>query len=157
MNPSPTQTMQEKAEWLKKRIDESIEKVSLRTRENQSRATIIKLVTIVLAVTSTILLGLQVAGWEKIFKDIAFISGAIITLLTAIEPFFNYRALWIEHERAEYKFRLLKDDFEFYLAGTPVNKMSEANLKTFHTRFQLVWSEVSEKWLEQRQSSRFNI
>jgi hypothetical protein len=154
---SSSQELQEKAEWLRKRIEQSIEKATLRTSENQRRATIIKITTILFAGTSTILLGLQITGFEKAFKDTAFVLGALITILSAAEPFFNYRALWVEHERAEYQFRLLKDDLEFYLAGTSVDKISETSLKAFHSRFQLIWSEVSQKWLEQRQSSRFNL
>jgi len=73
---------------------------------------------------------------------------ALITLLSALEPFFNFRALWVEHEIALWKFYRLRDKIDFYLAGNKPEKMSMEEIISFHAEFQTIWNDLSQ--------SRFN-
>jgi hypothetical protein len=125
--------------------------------KNQSRASVIKLAMIVLSGVATILLGLQIAGFEPMFNNIAFVLTSIVTLLTAIEPFFNYRALWVEHELAKAQFHRLKDEVEFYIAGTTPDSLSMEKLDYFHQKYQDIWNRLSNSWIDHRQSNRHNI
>jgi len=113
--------------------------------------------TIALSGLGTILLGLQIAVLERWFNDIAFVLTALVTLVSSIEPFFNFRALWVEHERAKYRFHVLRDDIDFYLAGTDAETLSEERLQAFHERYRNIWANLSETWLEQRESDRYSI
>lgn len=151
------QELEKKANWLSNSIDASIENVAQKRLSNQRKATYLKILTLILSGSATILLGLQIAGLEKWFKDIAFVFASLVTLLTAAEPFFNYRAFWIEHERAKYRFHRLKDEFDFYLAGTTTDTLDPLRLEEFHQKYQEIWNELSENWLDQRQSNRYNI
>lgn len=148
------QELQEKAEWLKQQIEKSISTVSKMKQGNKTRAAYIKIGTILLSGTATILLGLRIVGLDSIFKDTAFVLGAVVTLLNALEPFFNYRALWVESEKGKARFHRLKDDFDYYLIGTPPEKINRNVLNQFHKRNQEIWINLSGAWEEQRQSSR---
>jgi hypothetical protein len=153
----PTQELKTKAEWLEKRISESVSKVKQRANASQKKASYIKILLFVLSGSATILLGIQITGLDKLFKDIAFVFTALVTLMAGVEPFFNFRGLWIEHERAEYKFHLLRDDLDFYLAGIEPEDLSIEKLNHFQERFQEIWSNLSKVWLDQREGQRYNL
>jgi hypothetical protein len=106
--------------------------------------------TIALSGLATILLGLQIVGFEKYFKEIAFVLGALVTLLNALEPFFNFRALWVEHERAQANFHRLKDKISFYLVGADAEKLSLEKLEDIHDEYQKIWIRLSSAWIEYR-------
>jgi len=152
-NLSP-QELQQKAEWLKNKIQKSISDVSKMKNDNKSRAAFIKVNTILLSGIATILLGLNIIGVESLFKDIAFILGALVTLLNALEPFFNYKALWVESEKGKARFHRLKDEFDYYLAGTSPDKLDKEVLNQFHRKNQEIWINLSGSWEEHRQNSR---
>lgn len=146
--------LQDKADWLRNKLVESLENVGKKRNLNQRKATYVKFASIGFSGTATILLGLPVVGLEPTFRSIAFVLSALVTLLTAIEPFFNYRGLWVEHERARYRLHTLQDEFEFYMAGTEPDKISEKKLNEFHQKYLEIFIDLSTAWLEQRQGSR---
>jgi hypothetical protein len=102
-----------KIELLQAKVDDATRKVRGNRRDNRRKASLIKLTATFCSAAATILLGLKVPNLESQFKDIAFVLTALITLLSALEPFFNFRALWIEHEIALWKFYRLRDKIEF--------------------------------------------
>jgi hypothetical protein len=59
-----------------------------------------RIVSLVLAVASTIILGLQQLNF---WTGLAFSFVAVGTLVSAVEPFFNWRSRWILMEEAQYK------------------------------------------------------
>jgi predicted flap endonuclease-1-like 5' DNA nuclease len=143
---------QEKANFLKNAIQESIVHINNKKRQNRRRASYIKVTTILLTSVATVLLGLQVTGLEKTFKDIAFAMGAVVTLLNALEPFFNFRALWIEHEVALADLHRLQDEFDFYLAGMEPKELKLEELKGFNKRFGEIWGNLNQAWIGYRKS-----
>jgi hypothetical protein len=146
--------LQEKAEWLRNKLVESLENVGRKRNLNQRKATYVKFASIAFSGTATILLGLPVAGLDPLFRSIAFVLGALVTLLTAIEPFFNYRGLWVEHERARYRLHTLQDEFEYYMAGTISEKINAEKLNEFHQKYLDIFIDLSESWLQQREGGR---
>jgi hypothetical protein len=137
----------QKAAWLKQKIAAAIVDTRSNKRQNQRRATIIKLTTIVLSGAVTLLLGLQLPGLEPTFKNIAFAFGALVTLLNALEPFFNFRAMWIEHEVALAGFHRLADRLDFYLTGVKEEDLDLAVLDKFHQDYQTIWGNFSQAWI----------
>lgn len=147
---------QAKTKWLQERIAFCIDYVGNHRRHNQRNATLVKIAAIVFAGAATILLGLKTPGLEGAFKDAAFVLTALTTTLASIEPFFNYRALWVEHERAKYRFHRLQDQLTFEVVGSDSSGLSIERLEWFHSKYQEIWVELSETWLSQRQSNRYN-
>ena len=120
-------------------------------RKNQRRATIIKVTTILLSGLATILLGLQLGErTQTLLKQMAFVCGACVTMLTALEPFFNFRSLWIEHERALATLYRIESDLNFYLSGTTLEYLDISAIEGFHARCQGAWDELSSTWLRVR-------
>ena len=84
---------------------------------------------------------------------VAFVLGAIVTMLAALEPFFKFRSLWVEHEETVYRLYRLQDDFNFYLTGKQPTQLSLEKLEEFNQRYGQIWVNLSERWLEYRRSN----
>lgn len=143
-----------KVELLQTKVGEAIKKVRGNRQDNRRKASLIKLAATFCSAIATILLGLKVPNLESQFKDIAFVLTALITLLSALEPFFNFRALWVEHEIALWKFYRLRDRIDFYLAGYKPEKMSIDEINSFHAEFQTIWNDLSQSWINYRKQEK---
>ncbi|MFJ3310734.1 DUF4231 domain-containing protein [Streptomyces sp. NPDC086549] len=110
-------------------------------------ASVIKMVTLVLSAASTIILGLQSLNT---WAGLAFALMALVTLLGAVEPFFNWRSRWVLMEETQYRFQRLADDLEYLAASTPADELTHAQLGDIFTRYQTIWADLSRTWLEHR-------
>lgn len=142
--------VRKKTEMLLDMINKALTYQGTRKVQNKRRASLIKIATIFFAGSATILLGLQISGFEKYLKEIAFVLASLVTLLNAIEPFFNFRALWIEHELAIAKFARLKNKVEFYLAGKEVDKINPKIIEQHFAEYEEIWSNTSRAWISYR-------
>jgi hypothetical protein len=97
---------------------------------------------------------LKGVGSEQIFKNIAFVFSASVTLLTALEPFFNFRSFWVEHEVAQGRFLGLRADLDFYLAGSDAKHRDETKLAGFHQTYQKIWDDLNTVWAENRRREK---
>lgn len=145
-----TSEIEDKTKWLSDAIQEGLDRSRRKKREFKAKASIIKISTVFLSGLMTVLLGLQIQGYEDKFKMIAFVLGAIVTVLNALEPFFNFRSLWIEHEEATYRLYRLQDDFTFYLKGKKPEEVSDKKVEEFNKQYSQIWVDVSRRWLELR-------
>ncbi|WP_051796461.1 SLATT domain-containing protein [Streptomyces sp. NRRL S-87] len=110
-------------------------------------ASLTKVATLVLSAASTVILGLQdLNAWA----DLALACVALVTLLGAVEPFFNWRSRSVLMEEAQYRFRRLADDLEYLLATTAAGELTFDRLGEVHVRYQAIWDDLSRGWLEQR-------
>lgn len=88
----------QKLNTLKAQLAKHIEGFKERRKQNQRYATTLKVLTIVFGFGITVLLGLDVAdSLKSVFTNIALVLGASVTLLTAWDSFFNYRAFWFRY------------------------------------------------------------
>ena len=148
--PISPDEVRKKAEILISSINNALGYQKMRKEQNKRKASIIKMSSILLAGSATILLGLQISGYEKYLKEIAFVLGALVTLLNAVEPFFNFRALWVEHEAALAKFYRLKDRIEFYLVGKEATQVNPEIIKQYYAEYEEIWSTTSRAWISHR-------
>jgi hypothetical protein len=123
------------------------------TRRRKKRfsraASAIRVLSLALAVTSTVILGLQnLNSWASV----AFSLVAIGTLVNALEPFFKWRSRWVLMEEAQYRFHEIQDELDYFLCKTPACEVKIADLDPFFERLQEVWKLTSERWLEYRRS-----
>lgn len=140
------------ATTLQNEIDRAIGQTGYQKLRNQRKATYIKLATLLFSTAATIFLGLKGLEPEQTFKNIAFVFSASVTLLTALEPFFNFRSFWVEHEIAQGHFIGLSADLAFYLAGNPqpdANKLDE-----FHKTYNEIWAGLNAVWAENRRREK---
>ena len=153
-NNSFQSSVSAKANLLAEMVGHSIDHAKKNRLYNSKRASIIRIVTIIASTLVTIFLGLQIDKAQVYFQPIAFILGALVTLLNALEPFFNYRALWIEHEQALAEFYEIKNDLDFYLSGTKPNDLDLKVLDKFRERHWLVWNHLHRSWIEHRKNGK---
>ena len=114
-------------------------------------ASAIRVLSLALAVASTVILGLQHLNF---WASVAFSLVAIGTLVNALEPFFNWRSRWILMEEPQYRFHQIEDELEYLLLKTPQSEIKIADLDPFFGRLQEVWKLTSERWLEYRRSGQ---
>lgn len=148
------QKQNDQISWLLNRIDESVNYIAKKRLFFQYRASIIKIAMIFLSASITICLGLRLPQYDSELRMAAFIMGGIVTLLNAVEPFFNYRSLWIEHEEAKYKLHRLKDQIEFDLSDELQNEIKKEQVLEYQKDYHEIWDSLSNKWLQYRRLSQ---
>jgi hypothetical protein len=117
-----------------------------RFRRSASR---VKVAALVLAALSTVVLGVEAIPGRS---WIALPMVAAVTVLSALEPFFNWRSRWVLMEEAQYRLNRLRDELDYYLAVTPEDAVRRTDLDRFFADQQQIWSDVSRRWIEFRGS-----
>ncbi|WP_227025865.1 DUF4231 domain-containing protein [Streptomyces fodineus] len=110
-------------------------------------ASVIKMLTLTLSAASTIILGLQSLNT---WAGLAFALVALVTLLGAVEPFFNWRSRWVLMEEAQHRFQRLADDLEYLAASTAADDLTYDHLAEIFDSYQTIWDDLSRTWLEHR-------
>ncbi|MGW1788762.1 DUF4231 domain-containing protein [Streptomyces tubercidicus] len=140
---SPTET----AVLLLGKIREGSDYTRGKKQRFRRSASVIKILTLALSAASTIILGLQSLNT---WAGLAFALVALVTLLGAVEPFFNWRSRWVLMEEAQYRFRRLADELEYLVASTPADALTHDNLGELFGRYQTIWDDLGRTWLEHR-------
>jgi len=144
-----------KVELLRGFIAASIADVGSKRKRNQRKATVVKVAILFMSGGATILLGLNLGSFaEAPLKNIAFVLSSLVTVFNALEPFFNYRALWVEHERANAGFFQVKDRLDFYVAGRGDADLDVKVIDGFYADYERVWSTLNQAWNRERLQSR---
>lgn len=142
------------ADWLKAKIADGLSYVSTKRSTFRAVATRIRLVVLGLSSLITIVLGIRVAGFDDILRNIAFVLGGLATTIASVDVLFNYRALWVEHEEAKWRLHRLQDRLEFYISGCKDNPEPQ-RLVEFHDAYQDIWDQLSTRWLKHRRDTVF--
>ncbi|MEV6237235.1 SLATT domain-containing protein [Lentzea sp. NPDC051838] len=109
----------------------------------------VRLTTLVLSAASTIILGLQnLDPWT----GTAFSLVAVVTVVSALEPFFAWRSLWVLMEEASYRFHRLQDDLGYYIASTPPEQIDLERVREMFEQYQQIWDGLSDRWLKFREN-----
>jgi Protein of unknown function (DUF4231) len=111
------------------------------------RASCAKVASLVLAAASTVVLGIAAIPGRV---AIALPMVALVTLISALEPFFNWRSRWVLMEEAQYRLNRIRDEMDYYLVTTPGADLDRGRLFRFFTEQQGIWRDVSRKWIEFR-------
>jgi hypothetical protein len=104
-------------------------------------------------VSSTIILGLQTLN---VWTGIAFSLIAVVTTVNSLEPFFAWRSRWVLMEETQSKFYKLRDDVSYYIASNKPEELEETQIRQFFDRYQMIWDQLSNRWLEYRRASERN-
>src|ERR1039458_5821944 len=96
-------------------------------------ASAIRMLSLMLAVGSTIILGLQHLNF---WTGLAFSLVAVGTLVNAVEPFFNWRSRWILMEEAQYRLQRIRDELDYHLLKTPSADVALDDLDPVFERLQ---------------------
>lgn len=112
-------------------------------------AIIIRLIALGLSCGATILLGLSeltgMAAW-------GFALSALVTLVTALEPFFNFRSRWVSADEALARWHRAEEELTLYAATRPESKLDVHDVIEFDQIRREEWSRFSQDWLSDRRS-----
>jgi hypothetical protein len=95
--PKPGLIPLELAQDLVARIEQGNAYARSRKNRFRSSSTVVRMISLILTVTSTIILGLQKLN---VWTGIAFSLVAVVTSVNALEPFFAWRSRWVLMEEA---------------------------------------------------------
>ncbi len=137
----------EVAVQLRGRIQNALDYMQIRKKRFRVFSSGIKLLSLALSASATIILGLQNLS---LWAGLGFSLVALVTVINAIEPFFNWRSRWVLAEEAQYRFYRVRDDLEYLVATRPKEELQMEDLADLYGRYQENWKYFSEEWLENR-------
>src|SRR6185436_10515130 len=109
---------EEKLKLIENEIDDRVREFARKRRSDKHWAFGLKVSSVLLAATITVLLGLQLGDeWSEPFKNIALVLGVLITVFNTYEAFYDYRALWVRRTVTLVHLYKLQRDFRFYKSG----------------------------------------
>jgi len=110
-------------------------------------ASCVKVTALVLTAASTVVLGIPAIPGRA---AIALPMVALVTLISALEPFFNWRSRWVLMEETKYRLNQIRDEMDYHLVTTPAADLNRDQLRGFFADQQDVWHDVSRQWVEFR-------
>jgi len=113
----------------------------------RARASWAKITTLALTAASTVVLGIPAIPNRT---AIALPMVALVTLISGLEPFFNWRSRWVLMEETQYRLNRIRDEMDYYLVTTSIEDLDRNRLHRFFTDQQDIWNDVSRRWIEFR-------
>jgi Protein of unknown function (DUF4231) len=147
--PKPGLTPLELAQDLVARIEQGNAYARSRKNRFRSSSTVVRMISLILTVTSTIILGLQKLN---VWTGIAFSLVAVVTSVNALEPFFAWRSRWVLMEEAQYKFYRLRDEVTYYIAASQPDQLDVSKIQKMFDEYQQIWDQLSNRWMEYRRT-----
>ncbi len=151
--PAPDEGIGEaaaKLDRLTQYLDASIKDMGAKRKRNQRLASILKLASLILSAAATFVLAL---GDDRTLQVIALACTASLTVLNAVDPYFNFRALWIEHEHAKSQFFSLYDRVRFYAEGRAGADVDMKVVMGFYGEYEEIWENLGEAWDRARRTT----
>lgn len=146
-DPPAALTPRELALWVRALTVRGIEWAQPRKRRFRSAASLTRMAILSLSAASTVILGLQDLDF---WASLGFTLVALSTVVTAMEPFFNWRSRWIMMEEAQYELRRIRDELDYLLATHPAEDLRRELVDPLFAREQEVWRRTSTRWLDER-------
>lgn len=110
----------------------------------------------ILSAATTVLLGLQsgvFASHKPVVLDIALTVSSLVTVLAAIESFFDFRGLWVRYTEARVRLVWLQRRLRFLASGDET--IDDKILEGLFESYEKILAECHDAWLQmRRQTSR---
>lgn len=144
----------EKVKILKQEMDDRIKYTARKRVSDKKRAFGIKILAVCFAASVTVLLGLKVnENLAGILQSIALVLSAVITVLNAVEAFYDHRSLWIRRTVTLSKLYALRSELNFVTAGVEESEIDIKSLERFLRRYERILQDDLRSWLKMRQDN----
>jgi hypothetical protein len=144
----------EKLKFIKDELNKRIERHSRKRNSDKRRALGYKVIAVCFAAAITILLGVRVdATLTEIFRDVALIPGAMITVVNAIDAFYDYRSLWIRRTLLLARLYSLEREVLFYEIQPEQGETHMRKLDEFLKRLDQILEDDLQNWMRLRSGS----
>ena len=130
-------------------VSSDMDWTTIRRRRFQAKAARVKVTTLILTAASTVVLGISGIPARA---AIALPMVALVSVLTALDTYFNWRSRWILMEETQYKLQRLRDKIDYYLVTTPAAEVAKTALDEFFSEQEVIWAEASKRWVEYRKA-----
>lgn len=140
-----------KLDTLRSELNLSICYFEKKQKKTKKRANAVKFTSVTFSALITVVLGLNSGDLAETFRMVALLLGAVVTIINAIDAFYNYGALWVKNTITLAKLRELRRELEFYAAGYENTDISEAKLNEYLDRMQQILKDDIKQWLRIRQ------
>lgn len=114
----------------------------------------LRMISVTLAASLTILLGLKLGEdyqyLNDIFSNISLMLGAIITVVSAFEAFFDPRSLWIRETVTFARLKDLQRDLALFAASNASKDPDLAQLDNFKQRLDGILADALRYWMRLR-------
>ena len=118
-----------------------------RKRRFTRRSSTLRVTTLALSAASTIILGLQNLDF---WSSVGFTLTALVTVTSAVEPFFAWRFRWVLMEEAQYDFNRIARELRYLLAGHAPGTVLRESVDHLYDEYKMTWHRSSQQWLEHR-------
>lgn len=142
--------LEERLKCLEEDIDRLVKRYGYDAVRHKRTALSLKIVSVCIAAAITILLGLKLKN-PALMEDLAnaaLVLGAIITVLSAYEAFFDPKALWIRETVTFARLKDLQRDVRFWARG--LDAIDETRLEEFKKRLDRVLDDSLKYWMKVR-------
>jgi hypothetical protein len=136
---------------LRAELDRQHQRFTRRRRRDKRKAFALQMATVVLSATITVLLGLRVAaGLQRTLANLALVLGALVTVLAAMEAFFNHRGLWVVRTVAVRRLEELGRQVDYQLAGLTDGEIQPEVVDGLLTQLEQIVADDQQAWLRLR-------
>lgn len=145
----------EKLAYLQEEVDKQVNSYAGDATRHKGSALRLKITSVILAALITVLLGLKLTSpaVKDVFSNVALIFGALITICSAYEAFFDPRTLWVRETVTCVRLKDLQRDLRFWTAGTDPNAIDPATVDHFKSRLDRILQESLKNWMRLRGAS----
>ena len=144
-----------KLQFLKDSIQTQIDSFQRQRQKNKTISFSLKISMVTFGALTTVLLGLKGFSNETeiVFKNMALILSAGLTLFSAIEAFFDHRELWIRYTTTATLLMSLKAEIDFRSSNQGI-EVPEIEIEKYFERYQSILRETNEFWNRLRNSEK---
>jgi hypothetical protein len=154
----PGQEASQKLEHLLSYLKNAIRYIGAEIKRNKIFSVAVRVAALLFSGSATILLGLQVSKeYKGSLTNLAFTFSVVLTMLNTLEPFFNFRSFWVEHEAANARFNKLEDRIRFYQRGKAPAEIKEESVTSFYEEYEKIWDDLNESWYRERRNAQLKI
>jgi hypothetical protein len=143
--------VQERVGFLRAELERQQQRFTHRRRRDKRKSFALQMATVALSATITVLLGLRVeAGLQRTLANLALVLGALVTVLAAMEAFFNHRGLWVARTVTVRRLEELRRQIDYQLAGLTDGEVDSAVVDGLLARLEAIVADDQQAWLRLR-------
>jgi len=146
--------IKEKLEAVRGQLDAQITGFDRRRHETRKIAYRIRFAVVTCSALTTIVIGLEriPESIQPLLKNGALVFSVLVTAISALEAFYNHRALWIRYTATFTELKALRSKLECLTAGGLAG-LDEAKIDPLFGEFQQVLRETNDHWFQLRKET----
>jgi ABC-type multidrug transport system fused ATPase/permease subunit len=133
---------------LNSEVDCLINYFSRKQTKTKRRAYTLRISSVIFSAMITVVLGITTNnGMEDVLRNVAIFLGAFVSIINAVDAFYNYNALWIKNAVTLSRLRALRTKISFYAAGFESEDMLGHQLNGYLEELQSILKDDIKQWL----------